>query len=547
MIDAPVPRRGRPQRDPQAAEADRAVTATGIDVERLAWSPDGARIAVDGPATTRRTSRRVADRARRRRDRRPSRSSPGERQPRHRRHAGCPTGRSSTCRDADGWFQVVRRSPDGRDRIVLTDGEREHGEPSRRVRATSRCRRRTAAASSTSRSTTGSSTWSSVERRRRRRAEARPRPAARRRREPWPPRRPGRAHRAVGRRVAGGRLAGRRRLGRRDRRERDAAAGPVAAARPGRGARRTRARARSPTRARPCSAGAWPPAGSPAGERFAFTARDGLRIEGTLWRPAGATGKRGGRRVPDDHLPARRPDLAGVPRVRSRSSCCWSREGYAFLDVDFRGSTGYGRAFRQANHDEWGHADVHDVIDGGRWAAEQPWSDGRLAIYGGSYGGYIVLCALVEEPAMWSAGVDLFGDSEIAESFRHGDRPGRLDLHRMMGTPDDPARTARRSAAARRSTAPSASRRPLLHPPRPQGQARRPAHDRADGRGARDRGQDLRGPLVRRGGPRLGARARTGATPSSRILAFLKTHVPPVDEIQGLADRQAPGPTASSG
>ena len=114
--------------------------------------------------------------------------------------------------------------------------------------------------------------------------------------------------------------------------------------------------------------------------------------------------------------------------------------GFAVLDVDFRGSTGYGRTFRIANHGEWGHADVHDVIDAARWAAEQPWADGRLAIYGGSYGGYVVLCALVEEPSMWRAGVDLFGDSEIAESYRHGDRPGRLDMHRMMGSPDDVAR-----------------------------------------------------------------------------------------------------------
>jgi dipeptidyl aminopeptidase/acylaminoacyl peptidase len=116
------------------------------------------------------------------------------------------------------------------------------------------------------------------------------------------------------------------------------------------------------------------------------------------------------------------------------------REGFAVLDVDFRGSTGYGRAFRLANHDEWGHADAHDMIDAAQWAAGQPWSDGRLAIYGGSYGGYLVLSALVEEPSLWRAGVDLYGDSEIAESFRHGDRPGRLDLRRQMGSPDDPAR-----------------------------------------------------------------------------------------------------------
>ena len=134
-------------------------------------------------------------------------------------------------------------------------------------------------------------------------------------------------------------------------------------------------------------------------------------------------------------------------------------EGFAFFDVDFRGSTGYGRAFRLANHDEWGHADVHDLIDAARWAAEQPWSDGRLAIYGGSYGGYMVLCALVEEPRLWRAGVDLYGDSEIAESYRHGDRLGRLDLHKMMGSPDDPKREPRSTGADRRSTAPSGSRR----------------------------------------------------------------------------------------
>ena len=161
----------------------------------------------------------------------------------------------------------------------------------------------------------------------------------------------------------------------------------------------------------------------PTGERIAITARDGLRVEGTLWRPIGATGKRGGA--------ACRPSCIPTAGRRPRRIRSWQpfklllvEAGFAVLDIDFRGSTGYGRAFRHANHDEWGHADVNDVIDGARWAAEQPWSDGRLAIYGGSYGGYMVLCALVEEPGLWRAGVDLYGDSEIAESYRHGDRPG---------------------------------------------------------------------------------------------------------------------------
>ena len=167
--------------------------------------------------------------------------------------------------------------------------------------------------------------------------------------------------------------------------------------------------------------------------------RDGQRIEGNLYRPAGATGKRGGRRVPTI------VHLHGGPT--SQSFRAWmpfkqilAREGFAVLDVDYRGSSGYGRAFRLANVGEWGHADAQDCIDAGRWAIGQPWSDGRLVVYGGSYGGYLALCALVEAPSLWTAGVDLYGDSEIAESYRHGDRIGRLDLHRMMGDPDDTAR-----------------------------------------------------------------------------------------------------------
>ena len=175
-------------------------------------------------------------------------------------------------------------------------------------------------------------------------------------------------------------------------------------------------------------------------ERIRFDARDGLPIETTLWRPAGATGRRGADRFPAIVF------AHGGPTGQSFRS--WQpfkqllvREGFAVLDVDFRGSTGYGRAFREANRGEWGHADAFDCVDAALWLEAQPWCDGRLAVYGGSYGGYLTLCCLVEAPSLWRAGVDLYGDSEIAESYRHGDRPGRLDLHRQMGSPDDPAQS----------------------------------------------------------------------------------------------------------
>src|ERR1035437_10121610 len=97
------------------------------------------------------------------------------------------------------------------------------------------------------------------------------------------------------------------------------------------------------------------------GTRVAFQARDGLAIEGTLYLPASAVGEET-MRVPcvvHSH---------GGPTHQSFRNWMPFRQlvveaGMAFLSVDFRGSTGYGRQFRCANRGEWGHTDAFDVID----------------------------------------------------------------------------------------------------------------------------------------------------------------------------------------
>lgn len=115
-----------------------------------------------------------------------------------------------------------------------------------------------------------------------------------------------------------------------------------------------------------------------------------------------------------------------------------SQEGYVVFAPNFRGSTGYGTAFRHANFNEWGHADAFDVIDGAEWLKKQDYIDpARIAVVGPSYGGYLTLCALTLAPEIFCAGVDMYGDSEIRESYYHGDRHGRLDLKRQMGKPPE--------------------------------------------------------------------------------------------------------------
>lgn len=115
-----------------------------------------------------------------------------------------------------------------------------------------------------------------------------------------------------------------------------------------------------------------------------------------------------------------------------------AQEGYVILGLDFRGSLGYGTKFRRANFGVWGVKDTQDIVDGAEWLKSLPYVDPeRIGIYGGSYGGYMVLCALAFHPGIFACGIDLYGDSEIAESYRKGDRWGRLDLKRQMGTPEE--------------------------------------------------------------------------------------------------------------
>ena len=432
LIDAPVPRRGRPAHEPKPPEA-RPLTGAGIDVESFEWAPDGTRIAVmaqrnpDDLETAQIAVVDIADGATTVVAGRDSFDSGGR---------WLPDGSILYTSDADGWFQVVRLTADGRDRIVLTSGEREHGDPSGGF------------GYAPDPSPDGSRfvhievhdglidlfvsdlAGAAAPRRGRGRPPKTPRTVRAatpgRRLNPWDG-----VWRSVGWLPDGAWIAA---VGESETRPQDLWLLPVPGVAP------DDARPRQVTNSAPVIVTAALASNrTPAGERVAIEARDGLRVEGTLWRPRAATGKRGGDRVPTIIYPHGGPTWQAF-RSFQPFKLHLVREGFALLDVDFRGSTGYGRAFRRANHDEWGHADVLDLIDAAHWARAQPWSDGRLAIYGGSYGGYMVLCALIEEPSLWRAGIDLYGDSEIAESFRHGDRAGRLDLQRMMGTPDDPAR-----------------------------------------------------------------------------------------------------------
>jgi dipeptidyl aminopeptidase/acylaminoacyl peptidase len=92
----------------------------------------------------------------------------------------------------------------------------------------------------------------------------------------------------------------------------------------------------------------------------------------------------------------------------------FTSRGYAVLDVNHRGSTGYGRAYRERLRGQWGVYDVEDAISGSRHVAAEGWADaGRCAIRGSSAGGYTVLRALALHPGLFRAGICFYGISDL--------------------------------------------------------------------------------------------------------------------------------------
>lgn len=91
----------------------------------------------------------------------------------------------------------------------------------------------------------------------------------------------------------------------------------------------------------------------------------------------------------------------------------WTSRGFAVLDVNYRGSTGYGRAYRDALKGQWGIVDVEDCVNGARYLVERGLVDGdRLTIEGGSAGGYTTLCALTFRD-VFKAGASRYGVSDL--------------------------------------------------------------------------------------------------------------------------------------
>jgi dipeptidyl aminopeptidase/acylaminoacyl peptidase len=160
-----------------------------------------------------------------------------------------------------------------------------------------------------------------------------------------------------------------------------------------------------------------------------FTARDGVKVPARLFKPAGA--RRGGPGVVFVHG-------AGYLQNVDRKWSTYYHEymfhhilmerGFTVIDVDYRGSAGYGRDWRTAIYDHMGGKDLDDIVDAAKYlAADQGVDPKKIGLYGGSYGGFITLMAMFTQPGAFAAGAALRPVSDWAY-YNHGYTSDILNL-----------------------------------------------------------------------------------------------------------------------
>lgn len=170
-----------------------------------------------------------------------------------------------------------------------------------------------------------------------------------------------------------------------------------------------------------------------------YTSRDGLEINGYLTLPKGREHKN----LPVVVNPHGGPWVRDVwgfnPEVQFLAN-----RGFAVLQMNYRGSLGYGRKFWEISFKQWGKTMQDDITDGVNWLIKEGIADPkRVAIYGGSYGGYATLAGLTFTPDLYAAGVDYVGVSNLftfMKSIPPYWKPYLETLYEMVGNPEKDAK-----------------------------------------------------------------------------------------------------------
>lgn len=176
----------------------------------------------------------------------------------------------------------------------------------------------------------------------------------------------------------------------------------------------------------------WP--GVVAPEEISYRTRDGMYVQAFMFLPPGFDP---GKRYPtlvQVHGGGTHSYYNGLNLVEQRLA----QRGYVVLAVNYRGGSGFGREFQDLGIGDWANTQALDAADAAHFARAQAWSNGRVGIYGYSYGGIISLGAVARDPDAFDAAVPMGGIYDFADAYATADRLGRLFTaagHR--GAPDE--------------------------------------------------------------------------------------------------------------
>ena len=178
---------------------------------------------------------------------------------------------------------------------------------------------------------------------------------------------------------------------------------------------------------------------------ISYESGDGLTVPGYLTLPNGTESKNLPMVVNPHGGPWSRDSWVFSPDVQFLAN-----RGYAVLQMNFRGSTGYGRRFMEASFGQWGLSMQDDIRDGVRWAIDQGIADPkRVAIYGGSYGGYAALSGLTKHPELYACGISYVGVSNLftwIEAIPPYWKPYLEMMYEMVGDPEKDAERFRQTS-----------------------------------------------------------------------------------------------------
>jgi dipeptidyl aminopeptidase/acylaminoacyl peptidase len=168
---------------------------------------------------------------------------------------------------------------------------------------------------------------------------------------------------------------------------------------------------------------------------ISYTASDGQTLQGYLTLPQGKSPKN----LPLVVLPHNGPNARNSWTYNAEVQFLANR-GYAVFQVNYRGSTGYGKKFWTAGFKQWGKRSQYDITDGVNWLIKEGIADPkRVGIYGFSFGGYSALWGLCFEPKLYACGASYSGISNLFSYLKDIPpyyRPYRLMYEEMVGNPE---------------------------------------------------------------------------------------------------------------